>query len=156
MHSCSKIPSFLSSPNFLWKAKKSWGWFGCSWAEVFLVLLHPKFRVSVKNPTYYPTNSHQFIFQNIPQLQRSKGFQKMDPKLCFVQRTPKIEMHQDRQGHLGGSEGAAVTGVGKEDPEHLFAVPQMDLQHPWGIFGAPWPWQALVFVPLCPSGCSGV
>lgn len=100
MHSCSRIPSFLSSPNFLCKAKKSWGWFGCSWAEVFLVLLHPKFGVSIKTPIFHTTNSHHPISQNIPQLQRS--FQKTDPKLRFVLRTPKSEMHQGRRGHLGG------------------------------------------------------
>lgn len=71
----------LSFPNFLWKAKKSWGWFGCSWAEVFLVLLHPKSKVSVKNPTHHTTNSFSKL---LPSSREAKAFRKWIPScvLC--------------------------------------------------------------------------
>lgn len=50
-----KIPSFLSSPKFLWKAKKSWAWFGCSWAEVlFWCCDTPKSEVSLKTQLITP------------------------------------------------------------------------------------------------------
>lgn len=40
---------------------------------LFLVLAHPKFKVSIKNPTYYTTNSSSKIFPPAPEKQRLSG-----------------------------------------------------------------------------------
>lgn len=151
-----KVPSFLSSPNFLWKAKKSWAWFCCSWAEglgFFLVLLHPKFKVFIKNPTDSITNSFSKRF---PSSREAKAFREWIPS-CVLCREPQNLPHTKAGRDIwGGSGGAAVTGVGKKTLSILLQCPKWTCSTFGAFFGAPWPWQAQLFVPLCPSGSSGV
>lgn len=44
----------------------------------FVVVVTTTFSIGglLKNPTYYTADSHHLVFQNISQIQRSKGFQK--------------------------------------------------------------------------------
>lgn len=115
-----KIPSFLCSPKFQWKAKKSWGWFGCSWADefyiFFLVLSHPKFRVSIK-PTF-------------PSSREAKTFRKCMEKTIFF---------FPQAGNLGGLREQLSLGWGRR-PWASFCSTPKDLKHTWGgFFGVPGP-----------------
>lgn len=99
----------------------------------------------LKNPTYYTADSHNLVFQNISQIQRSKGFQKTKKnfsrcsysKLCFLQRTP-INSDAQRAKVVNEPSGSWVLRrsschlVVEDDPEHPSVVHRATyLQHPW-------------------------
>lgn len=126
-----KIPSFLCSPKFLWKAKKSWAWFGCSWAEVFyfilffLVLSHPKFKVLKTQLITPPT---------FPSSREAKAFRKCrENNFFFLERTP-------RQGILGGLKEQLSLGWGRRPWASFCSAPKGAAAH-LGLFflGSPGP-----------------
>lgn len=157
----SMNPSFLSPPkqlrNSLWKAKRSWGfvWLLLGWG-FFVVVVTTTFSIGglLKNPNYYTADSHHLVFQNISQIQRSKGFQKTKKKfsqcsysqLCFLQRTP---INRDAQrakvlnepGGAGCSEGAAATWLWKTTRSILLQRTEQRTYSICGFSGAPSPQQ---------------
>lgn len=130
-----KIPSFLSSPNFLWKAKKSWGWFGCSGAEVFWCCYTPYLRCLLKTqlitpPIHFPKYSPAPEKRRLSENESQAVFCVEDPKNCDAPR---------QAGTLGGSEGAAVTGVGKKTLSILCSTPNAPAAHLGLFLGLPGP-----------------
>lgn len=156
MHSL--LPTFPpSSPpqsNFLCKAKKSWGWFGCSQAEVFWCSHTPNSGCLLKTHLITPPTRTISFPKTFPSSREAKAFRKRSPSCVLCRGPPKTVMHQGRD-IWGGSEGAAVTWVGNKTLSILLQRPKCTCSTPGAFWGLPGPGRLWVFVPLCPWSCSG-
>lgn len=123
MHSCSK-DSLFPSQTFCGRQRKAGVGLVAPGLRFFWCCYTPNLRCLLKTQLITPP----IHFPNELLLQRSKSFQKMDPKLCFVRGTPKT--------HLGGSEGAAVSGVGKETLSILLQCPKWSCSTPGAVLGS--------------------
>lgn len=98
---------------------------------LLLLLLLLALGCLLKNPIYYTADSQHLVFQNIFQIQRSKGFQKTlkkfsqrsYSKLCLLQRTPincdaqRAKVVNENFWELDALKEQLSLGV-EDDPEH--------------------------------------
>lgn len=153
-------PPVLSSPkplrNFMWKAKRSWVLFGCSWGNdlLWLLLLLLALGCLLENSTYYTGDSHNLVFKNTSQMQRSKGFQKTPETVLAAQLFQAVFSALMNWGAQRAK--VKLFDCGRW-PWASFCSTRSDGSTASGAFlKLPCPSRLRMFVPLCPSSCWGV
>lgn len=125
---CSKDSLFPLLPKLSVEGKEKLGlvWLLLGWGFFFfLVLFHPKI---ITNPTDYTISSHQFILQNIPQLQRSKKLSGNGSQGVFCVEDPK-----NCRAPRGALKEQQSLGVGKKTLSILLQCPKWTCSTP-GVF----------------------